>query len=157
MMNFKSFSLILLTLIFTCSAMAQAEAVNEEQPQLVASWDGVVGSGNRPCEVKLFSTTGDITEVQMGDSVDLEVSMTLLFHGSEVVKTYRFETATKIFFAPSGLGDDIFHTTFNGNTEGAKLASASFSGVVGDELRDLTRVGLSIPHGSHSHNYICNF
>ena len=157
-MNFKSFSLTLLTLILTSSAIAQIDSRDEEQPQLVASWEGTVGSGNRPCEVKLYSTTGPITEVELGATVDLEISMTRLFHGAEEVKTYRFETATKTLFEPSGLGDDVFKTIFRGkNAEGIKLASALFNGVANDELRDLVKVAVSVPHGGHAHNYICKF
>jgi len=133
---------LILSSLLSFAAMAQ-------ESKVIAVWNGTVTAGNRPCEVRLHSVSED--------KADLEVSMTLLFHGEVVIKNFRFAEASKTHFAPSGLNDGIFHTVFSGEAKGPKLTSAFFHGVEGNELRDLVRVGVSVPHGSHAHNYICNF
>ena len=146
-MNFKLFTAAAFSLFTIFNASAN-------DPVLVDSWNGLMKSGD--CAVKLFSPSGDVSKVEMGETIDLEVTLNTVFHGQPTTNTYRFATAKKMFNAPAGLDGDLYHSAFAGKDGEVKLASALFIGVPGDDVQDLVSVKISIPHGGHAHNYSCN-
>ena len=128
----------------------QDPVITPEKPVLLGEWNGVVIQGNRACTAKLYSVD------EKAKTVDVEVSMNVLFHGSVVVKTYRFEKARQVQVLTTNgkLRSAYAFRPFSGQ---AKLNSAVFEGLEGNEFRDLLVTSIEVPHGSHSHTYQCRF